>query len=172
MLDSSATAQAVDYTNGQVYALTTGINRGTADNQYLGDRITPVGMNIRIQYTRADSTQLFRFIVIQNKAGGIPLLNTLLASTGNITAPLSPYDNNYNNTYRVLYDRLVSTDSIRQTTGLLNIRIGAKKLRQIWFNDGVGTLEKGGIYFMVISDSAVTPHPAIDYRARFYFKDA
>lgn len=170
--DYSASAQAIDYTNGLVVSATTTMTRGTAENQYIADKIHPVGVRLSMQYTRADATQMLRLIIIQNKGGGVPLLNTLLAATGNITAPLSPYDLNYNDTYRVLYDKLVSMDSIRGTTMTSIVKIPAKKLRQLTFNDGAGTVEAGGIYFCWISDSAVAAHPTVDYRFRFYYKDA
>lgn len=173
ILDNNGLADPVDYNTGLVISLTNTIIRGTAENQYIGDSITPVGVMIRWQVTRSDASQLFRIIIIQNKAGGLPLLSTLLQSVGNITAPLSPYDVDYQSTYRVIYDRLISMDNIRNLTHIGTIKLSAKKLRRINFNDGVGTLESGGLYICCISDSVTaTAHPAFDYRARLYYKDA
>lgn len=169
--DTSLLAQAVDYTDGKVHSFTSGLLRGTTESNYLGDKIIPVGLHCKIQLTRSDSTQLFRIIIIQNKAGGVPLLGTLLQNISSLTTPLSLYDVDYEDTYRVLYDRLISMDSIRNTTMAFTIKIGQKRLRRIAFNDGSGTLEKGGIYLCIISDSAVTTHPTIDLRSRLYFKD-
>lgn len=172
IFDSNATSQAVDATNGVVSSLTNGMIRGIGEDQYLGDQITPVGAIIRIQYGRADSSNMLRFLLIQNKSGGIPLASTVFASTFNITAPLSPYDVDYQDTYRVLYDKLVSMDSVRCTTGVLTIRLRSKQLRKLSFNDAAGTIEKAGIYLVVISDSTTVTHPVIDWRARLYYKDA
>lgn len=170
--DTNATAQAIDYTTGVIVSPTANIIRGVGENNYIADAITPVGISFRCQLMRADSTQLIRIIVIQNKAGGVPLLSTLLQSVGNVTTPLSPLDIDYNDTYKVLYDRLISMDSIRGTTYPLTIRIPRKKLRLLKFLDTTGGIEKGGIYFCFISDSAIANHPTLDYRCRFYFKDA
>lgn len=172
MIDTNVTAQAIDYNNGYVVSLTNTMIRGTDDKQYLGDSIMPVGLKVRFQFTRSDASQLCRIILIQNKAGGIPLLSTLLASTGNLTAPLSPYDNNYQDTYRILKDKLYSMDSIRNLTTIGEITLNSKQLNKIYFNDAVGTVEKGGIYMCVISDSSISVHPTFDYRARLYYKDA
>lgn len=177
MYDSNYTAQAVDYTNGFVSSLTasTGGNsiiRGTAEDNYIGDSIRPVGFSMRMQFTRSDSTQLFRVVILQNKAGGIPLTTTLFQSVSNVTAPLSHFDKDYVHTYNVLLDRLISMDQIRDTTLVRTFKVSQKRLRSLWFNDGVGNIQKGGIYVLVISDSAVATHPTIDYRCRLYYKDA
>jgi len=171
-LDNLWASQAVDYSTGIVLSMTNGIGQGVGESDFIGTKVHPAGIRIRLQYGRSDASQLLRFIVIQNKAGGVPLLNTLLASVGNITAPLSNYDTSYNDTYRVLYDRLISMDSIRGSTGALSIAFPAKKLRQITFTGATGTPEKGGIYFCAISDSAAAAHPVVDLRSSFYFKDA
>lgn len=172
MHDVNQTTVPIDYTIGYVSSMTSALTRGTAENQYLGDKITPVGLSVRMQFTRVDATQMIRCIVIQNRAGGVPLLSTLLQSVGNITAPLSPYDVDYDNTYRVLYDQVWSMDSIRGTTMIKKLKLNYRRLRPIWFNGADGELERGGIYLMFISDSAVSSHPTVDFRARLYYKDA
>lgn len=172
MFDHSAAAQAVDWNTGVVASVTTGIGRGTGEGDYIGDKITPCGLSVRLQLTRADATQLIRILVIQNKAGGIPLLSTLLQSVANATAPLSPLDNDYENTYRVLYDKTWSMDSVRGTSTQARITIPRHKFRSLVFNDQFGTIEKGGIYLCAISDSGAAAHPVLDYRMRFYYRDA
>lgn len=170
--DTSQSSQAVDNLNGYVVSLTNGITQGASELQYIGDRINPMGISIRAQFTRADSTQLFRFIIIQNRGGGIPLITTLLANAGNLTTPLSAYDRDYNDTYRILYDTTISMDSIRCTTTQRVFKIPGRKLRLLRFNNNSGQIESGGIYICVVSDSGSVSHPVFDYRARFYFKDA
>jgi len=171
--DNTWANQTFDYNTGLVLSLTNGMIEGTADGQYVGTHIRPAGLIIRAQYTRSDTSQLIRVIMIQNKAGGVPLLSTLLSSVNNVTAPLSNYDVDYNDTYRVLFDRLVSMDSIRGTTGTMIIRIPMKKLQRITFGNATGLLEKGGIYLCAISDSVTaTAHPVLDIRASLYYKDA
>lgn len=170
--DSNVQAQGLDYTTGYVGNLLSGITQGVSESQYIGDKITPRGLSIRAQLTRSDSTQLLRIIIIQNKAGGTPLLSTLLQSVGNIRAPLSPLDIDYNHTYRVLYDTCISMDSIRGTTRQLKIHIPWKKFRSVVFNDAVGTYEAGGIYLCAISDSSAVAHPTIEYYSRIWYKDA
>lgn len=172
ILDTSVTGQAVDFGAGYVVSMTNTMIRGIAENQYIGDAITPVGLALRCQLTRIDATQLFRVLIIQNKAGGVPLTTTVFQSTGNITAPLSALNVDYNNTYRVLYDKMFSMDVIRDTTKHVTIRIAGKRLRRLNFNDAIGTIEKAGLYMVVISDSGVVAHPTIDFRARLYYKDA
>jgi len=172
IFDTSQTAQAIDYTSGYVTSVTNGMIRGTSEDDYIGDSIKPVGISIRAQFTRSDATQMFRFIIIQNKAGGIPLLSTLLQSVSNVTAPLSPLDKDFSHTYAVLVDRLISMDSLRGTTTVRNFKINSNKLRGLWYNDSLGSIQKGGIYICVISDSAAASHPVLDYRCRFYYKDA
>lgn len=170
--DLTSHSNAIDWSTGYVLSVSSAIARGTGETNYIGDKIAPVGIRCAFQYTRADASNMLRLVVIQNKAGGVPLLNTLLQGTANLSAPLSPYDTNYDNTYRVLYDKVVSMDNIRNLTSVHIVKIPGKKLRPIVFNDAAGTIEAGGIYFCWISDSGAAAHPTVDLRMRLYFKDA
>jgi len=159
--------------SGAVYNLTNGITQGTSEVQYVGVEINPSTLRIRWAcYTNGDNTNLLRVIVLQTIGGGTPTAANVLESTANIRAPLSPYDRQYNRTYKVLYDELfsLSTAGDMQVTG--DIRVKSPKLRTINFTDNLGTVEDNGIFMVVISDSAAVGDPFFSYHSRLYFKDS
>lgn len=176
MYDVDQVADAVNWDGfaglGNVYSLTLGQIRGLAENQYIADSITPVGIVIRYKLTIGDATQLMRMVLIQNKAGGVPLITTVFQNVGTANAPLSPLNNNYQNTYRVISDKLFSLDGIRNNIISGTWRIPWSKLRKLYYNDAIGTIEKGGIYLCIVSDSGAIPNPTIQFHSRLYFKDA
>lgn len=172
--DVSVTAFAIDDNAAtSVFDLTAGIVRGAGDNNYIGDSIRPSHLRIRYAVEVADATNLIRVVVIQNKAGGIPLGGTVFQSVLNVNAPLSAFDSSFNETYRVLYDEFFVLAAVpadnQKITG--DIRIKANKLRVINFTN-TGALSAGGIYMVMISDSAAAAHPAGQFYSRLYFKDA
>lgn len=161
-----------------IFDLTNGIARGTAENQYIGDSIMPTHLRIRWVVEGSDEFNTIRVMVIQNKAGGIPIGPTLIQSSGTQISPISPYDTSFNETYRVLFDEFYTTVSgpfraVPTSTSVISgdIRIPAKKFHKINFTTG-GVLSVGGLYIIFTSDSAGAPDPSGKFYSRLYYKDA
>lgn len=176
--DINNIAFAIDNVPLTIFDMTAGMIRGVLDGNYIGDSITPTHLRIRWLVECADAYNSIRVIVIQNKAGGIPIGGTLLQFSGGINAPLSPYNTSFNETYRVLFDEFYSMVSapggatVTETSVLTgDIRIPSSKLRKItWTAPGV--LSTGGIYLIFVSDSVVAAHPPGRFVSRLYYKDA
>lgn len=177
--DGSTADVGVDYSGtSAVWSMTadpvagTAMTQGISDYQYLGSKINPTHLTVRGLWTHvATENNMVRVILVQVIVSGTPTLANLLESVGNIRAPLSPYDRTYNDTYRVLADRMYTTNDQRPIVPF-KIKVPGKKLRFIHFADGSGTVERGAIYLCAISDSAVASHPSIQFVHRMFYKDA
>jgi len=176
--DGAVATIGVDYTGtSTVWSATldsstaVSITQGVSESQYLGAWIQPTYLMIRGTVTLADTTNMIRFIVVQDRAAGVPTLANVLQSVGNARAPLSAFEVDYNSTYRVLADRLIAL-TVSDTFKVFKVKLGKKLLQRIHFNDAGGTLERGGIYMMAISDSAAAVHPSIQLYWRLHYKDA
>lgn len=172
----------VDATTGFVASLTEGIVQAVSDVDYIGNVITPVNLVVRYIVTKSTTTEdynMMRVMVVQDRTSGVPTIANVFASAGNSRTPLSPLDIDFDNTYTVLYDRMhilsgTSGDASNENQ-LGRIVIPGKRLRKIYFNDAAGSLERGGLYLICVSDSTeggVTGHPDIAFISRLYYKDA
>lgn len=175
--DGVIAATGIDYT-GQTFPMTannqgvSAIAQGSGDANYIGSKITPTHLTIRGNWVCVDVQNMVRCIVVQVIGGGIPTTSTVLASVTNVRAPLSPLERDYDKTFRVLADRTWQLSTTDRIATAFKIKIGMKHLRPIWFNDAAGSVERGGLYLLVISDSAAASHPVIQVYHRMFFKDA
>lgn len=177
--DTQSIAFAVDNIPLTIFDMTAGIVRGTLENNYIGDSILPTHLRIKWVVEGVDAFNTLRVIVLQNKAGGVPVGGTLLQLSGTINAPQSPYNTDFNETYKVLYDELFLLSGIPGGVGGTmssvitgDIRILSNKLHKMNFTSPAGVLSVDGIYLVFVSDSLIAPHPIGRYTSRLYFKDA
>lgn len=175
--DGQLTAIQVDYSTGYVASITenpsagTSIVAGTGETNYIGKVITPTHLTIRGTMAIGDTTNFMRLIVVQDRAAGIPTLANLLTASSQYSV-ISTYDRQFNDTYRVLYDKLYTLD-VDTPVKAFKIKLSGKKLNRIFFGSTTGTVERGGIYFCLVSDSAAVTHPTITACMwRLFFKDA
>lgn len=150
------------------------MTQGTAENQYLGEKIEPRFLKVRWALDSGDSSNIVSIIVVQAKGAwtNIGDMSTIYQQTGTITAPLSAVNDHYNDRFRVLYRREVKMDS-DDPTRIGSIKIGPKKLRRIVFEDNTGVdVEAGHLMIGFISDSTAVSHPVVRLFWRFYYKDA
>lgn len=180
VFDYSVLAATVDWSaSTTIFNITNGIVRGTGENDFIGDSLMPTHIRIKWACVCKDNTNLLRVVVIQNKAGGVPLGATLFQTSGSVNTPLSPYDSSYSKTYRVLFDEFYSMvgsvddpptmTGTSQITG--DIRILSKKLRPISFNTA-GAVTTGDIWLIFVSDSGLPANPIVQFFSRLYYKDA
>lgn len=178
--DSTSVAAGIDYSGtSAVYNLTynpltaTYLDQGTDDVQYIGKKIRPIGLSIRGLITRADTYNVMRCIILQCKTNNVPTLAGILQSVGNIRAPFSPYERQYNDQWVILYDKTYLLDTASNDARVFRIFIPARKLRMISFQNAAGTpIEKGSLYMCWISDSSAVTHPSMEYYSRLTFTDA
>lgn len=148
------------------------ITQGNGESQYVGQKVTPTYFTLRYQANIADTTNMVRIMILQDIVAGVPTGANVLQSVGNIRAPLSPLDVDYDQTYRVLADRVVQLTSVAKPSAVGKIKIGMRQLRPVYFSDAAGTYERGSCYVLVISDSGAATHPNVNLSWRWHFKDA
>lgn len=178
--DNNNTAFSIDYNgSSSIFSLTNLLTRGTGENQFVGDAISPTRLRLKWAVQAKDSTNLIRVIITQNIAGGgTPTVGTLLEAAGTVNTPLSPYNNDYKGTYKVLFDEFYATcgdassgyTSTSHISG--DITIPIYKLRKIMFLTGSTTVSVGGLYVIFVSDSSVVTPPIGQYYSRLYYRDA
>lgn len=169
---STATGAVVQPLHGDLIT-----NAGTGWDQFIGDKIKPVGIVIKYTLMVEDRVTVdaqtynhMRVIVVQVKGGGTPTIDNTLFSTGNVATPLSPYEPSYRDTYRVLADKLHLVIDEERSLITSTIRIPASKLQTLHFTR-TGVLEANGIFLMFVSDSTAGNHPQVMYWGTMWYKD-
>lgn len=171
----------IDYT-GTMYSIFsdvpagTTITQGVAQSQYIGEKIRPTHISVRYALTNesADTNNIMTCVIIQAKGASLPggSFVNIFQSVGNVSAPLSPFSDDYDDRFRVLYRKTVSltlgTDNLRT----YKVNIPYNKLAPIVFLDPAGTIEANGIYIGWISDSGIAVHPTVRAQWRLFYKDA
>lgn len=179
IFDGKDTGVKIDYgATTSVWPLTqasstgTPIIAGTGDDQYIGRMIKPTYLTIRGVFARADATNIIRVCILQDKVSGTALSGAnIWESVLNTSAPFSPFERTYNNTFNVLLDRTYNIDTDRSQL-TFKIKVSGKLMRKIFFKDGSGNVEAGGLYIAMISDSAISSHPYCNLNWRLTYKDS
>lgn len=149
----------------------TSMVQGTANGAYVGSLIKPTYLMIRGQLVASDTTNMVRFIVVQRKGGGgAPAASEILESVSNTRTPLSPLEKDFDRTYTVLADRLWALNT-GVPSRTVKVKISGRKMRQIAFSDGSGTIEANGIYMYTFTDSS-TGNPTVQLLWRLHYTDA
>jgi len=163
--------------------LLAGMEHGLKDQNMIGDKIKPayIKINYAIKSTSTDNFNLVRLIVVQVIGGGVANIDNVLLSTGNNATPLSPYDPDYRETYRVLYDSVHDVHAYDSFPGSAkctktgSIFIPGKKLRQVHFlikEEPAMAVAAGNLIFFAVSDSTSDPDPQILYWTNVGYTDA
>lgn len=174
--------EVVDY-NGILYNMFTDnpagttITQGPGRNQYLGLKIKPYHIELRYAVTNdlADSNNLITCVVLQAKGSFVPGGTTanIFESTGNVSAPLSPFDHQFNQRFKVLYRKQISLSGVDgEDVKVFTKNISHKRLSMLGFNDAIGTIQSGTLLIGWISDSGAAVHPTVRAQWRILYKDA
>jgi len=149
------------------------IARGTSNNQYLGDTITPTHVKLRGLWRTGDNDNMMRVIIVQWRGitTGITAA-TVLQSVGNVRTPLSDFDKDEMHRFKVLSDKLYHLNDSMSTTQSFTINISRKKLSKTQFNTVTGAVSNGDILVAMYSDSAIATHPQMELYHRIKYKDA
>lgn len=164
-------AYGIDWDDGVVFDVNSQISAGNADNQRIGEWITPKSLHIKGCFSYGDSTNICRLIVMQYKASGSnPTLDVVLHSVGNVRAPFSPYADSYRSSFRVLYDRTFLLNNQSRPQAMFNIKLN--KLRKIKIVGDGDDVHYGGIYVLALSDSGAEVNPTIQWQGVLRYVDA
>lgn len=162
------------------YNLLSSIPQGSAQSQRVGDTLWIKGVSFRYEIATANSDifNLVRVIIFS----WIPNTSSITpGSTSILESPLTQVVQSFYN-YEGRQDFCVFYDSIMAMTGTASApTIGSLrhveqhiafsgKGYELQYNPGATTGTRQ-IYTLVMSDSAVSPNPAIDLWARLYYTD-
>lgn len=154
------------------------IIRGIGSNQYIGDRIslTYVILHFAIDYSPStDVTNVVTLYLLQSK--GLFNFNPLSAANqfsenGDILAPLSFPDRDYDDRFRVIAKKAVRLNAADSNIHIGTMKVKSSRLTNVHFTSTTGDVESNQLNLCMISDSVVVPHPAIRAVWRVYYKDA
>lgn len=169
------TATAIDY-NGSVQAVTNAA-QGVTDQTRIGDKLQPIGIDIRMNAYVGLSSCTIRTIIFRWKAQStIDVLNVpnILLSTlvGTINGVNSPYNWDNRAKFDILYDKtmkLYSGSTGNQQT-VIKIRKNLKH-KKVNFYGGSATDCMNGLYIIFLSDTTLVNSPNISAISRLYYKD-
>lgn len=149
----------------------------------IGNTIIPVAIQMNYTINCADSYNVFRVILFQwlINSDESPTVGDIVMGTGTANSTLQMYNYHNKNNYKILYDQthILSTNAGNNYTVVRHVRIPNSKLKiKRWVYEGdnengfSAKLQKGGIYYMLCSDSTIVPHPTINWSCRLLFTDA
>lgn len=171
----------VDYDGRLFYATedpqtATNIVQGIGQGQYIGEEIRPTHLSVRWSASNdlADATNMVTFVIIQAKGAFTSLgsMANILQSTGNVSAPLSPFDVDFDDRFRVLHRKTIALSQVGPDNRVFKVNIGYNMFQKIVFNDASGTIEANPIIMGFVTDSGAAVHPIIKAKWRLHYKDA
>lgn len=162
---------AID-TVGSVWELDN-VTQGTTALTRIGNLTHPKSLDIKLAFNKSDATNMMRFLIIQwhqDTAVFTPGITTCLDPVA-VAAGLgvqAPYNNENHTLFRVVMDRVFLLDA-GGDLGKVWKKI-TPSLRKTEYNGSAVTgTEK--LYAMVISDSNVAAHPAVQGYIRLGFQE-
>lgn len=165
--------------SGTIFNLQTTLTRGTSGlNNFLGNEILPTSLRLNINCAAsptislpADIFNFIRFIIFQWDDNNSPTVGNILA-TSNVT---SQYLWSSRPHLRILSDQKVAFQqpdpALSSDTEYLYVYVKGKKMEPISFPSATLIPQKGGLWMLAISDSAVTPAPVLSFSSQITFTD-
>lgn len=148
------------------------------DISRIGDHIKLVGLHINLILNPAQANVRHRIILFQWKPNSqlvVPIDDDFLtyASNADSRSIISPYYNDYENQYTILYDRIVkASTTIENQSNLLRIKLNTKYVKKDLPFYSTTTAGSNHIWLYVGADSADTTKSTCTYVSRLYFSDS
>lgn len=146
--------------------------QGIADTERIGDSCKVISVGGRWSIVHGDPTNVIRLVLFQWKDITAPLNFGPggLFTTG--ATPLSSFNRDSRGRFNVLYDQLISLDSLAhpQAVGVVSSKPLAWE-GKVDFQAG-GLTGGGKIYLCAISDSTTVAHPTLIYYSHVRYMDA
>jgi len=178
-------------TTGIIHNCTTNLVRGTgALNNFIGNNVTPVGLQVRYQIVSGESSSIIpvgpdtnnmtRVVVFQWLSDTVPAISDIFQSTAGL-APISPWKQENLDKLNILSDRNYATWLVSYQYNSLSttisgnaytdsVYIKGKKLLPIQFSQAA-TPNQNNIYVVFIADSTAVPHPTCSCMTRITYTD-
>jgi len=173
--DSTTTAGNVTST-GTVVNLLASLTRGDDYiNNFLGNRINPAGIQVRYAFRSGDPSNIMRVLIFQWMDSTTPVVSGILQTPATCqSAILVSNRTNIN----VLHDRIYQGSetyagalSYFDSVPSKSVYIKGKNIFPVEFQAGANTIQKGGLYMLLISDSGAAVHPTASWYTRVTFAD-
>lgn len=165
---------------GGTLFLLSAVTQGDTQSSRVGDFIQPLRLlfNYTLYTVNSDIVTTVRMIFfrwIPATSLVVPLIANVLEnpSAANV---LAHYNFQTQDNYRVLWDRqfqcsgIVAAPTVNSNFGATGMVVPLKRRSEIEFSLGT-TLASNHIYLLVLSDSALTPFPILNFVSRLYFED-
>lgn len=135
-----------------------------------GDEILIHGLEFRAQLVNATTnTTMTRVIVIQDLKNIVSGASTILDITGSVLSPLSCYQRENRNLFKVLYDKVYLTDAVRQGQVLIKFNKKFKRPKKQVFAPGTNNATSNVFKVLLISDLPTVSAPQFDMVMRLYY---
>lgn len=154
---------------------------GTAHNQRNGSKCKIEHIDVRIETyipSGGDTTNTMRIVLFQITSNQIPTPATVLqndALGGGGYNVVSQNSELQSQRYLILRDITIPMSLNGPNCHFMHFRINKKDFNpDITWNDTIGApnANQGAIYMVAVADSAVAPHPQINWCSRIHFLDA
>jgi len=157
--------------SGVIIPLYQGMSQGVSEiSQFVGSKIKPISILARFNWANGDPAQAVRHLIFQWMDASTPTPIGVLESL-NCLSPVR-FDNREN--IANLRD-VVQAVPVYAVGGAHNKitkeYVGPKKLTPSQYNTALGTWQKGGLFCLVISDSALALTPTVSYWFRTTYTD-
>lgn len=161
---------------GTMVNLLSSLTRGDGIlGEFQGARINPAGIQFRMTCTTGDSTNAMRILVFQWMDSSTPVAAGVLQASINCLSAVNITNRALIN---VLYDRVYTFSSYDGTNNSYCLAfpqeqqyIKGKRLFPIEFASGTTAVQKGGLYCLLLSDSAAPPNPSVSFYFRTTYTD-
>lgn len=160
---------------GTVIDIMSSLVRGTGYlNQFVGNTIKPVGIQVRYTLRAGDPTNVMRVMIVQWMDSTTPTPDDILQSV----LVCSAIDVSNRSIINVLHDRIYGlpnqfTGAGSNSTAIPTqaIYIKGKHIYPVEYRTTTSTAKKGAIYMLLLSDSSDQLHPLASYYTRVTFAD-
>jgi len=149
--------------------------QGIGQGQRIGDELLVKGIDFRAQIVNnGATTTMTRVIIVIDYKNTLSSISLLLDFVGSGLTAMSPYQREFRNTYKVLFDKVFMTDGVSRGQQLVRFSKKFKMGKEVkqTFQPGSGSLTQNVIRTFLVSDVLVGVAPTVDAIQRLYYTDA
>lgn len=159
---------------GGVFNLLSNLARGDNSlNQFGGEFVDWELLRMRWKATvaSADATDVVRMVVFQWHSAGTPTVGNILDRTGGVSSVIAPYFWSTRKLYTILWDETVALNLNGEACVTGEAFVGSKRTRKTFLAADTAVPQTGGLWYLVVSDSAVLPNPEVQMGFSGIFTD-
>lgn len=167
-------------TSGTFISAYTNLSRGTEGlNNFIGNTLTPKGLLLNYCCQTNQNYNFCRCMLVQWFDAGTPAISAILQYTGAGVATVSPTLVTNKQYVKILYDKTFAIAPTAADGGSVlgngifcdKVYIPHYRLKETRFNSNTNVVQDGNLFFVFLSDDALTTFPQITYVVRTSFWD-